>query len=55
MELTGTEERSFAGKVPNADSSAPASHLEQISSPYSGNGANSPQPYGPLINTPFRI
>ena len=55
MEFTGTEDRSFAGKVPKADSSAPASHLAQTSSPYSGNGANSPQPEGPLINTPVRV
>ena len=55
MEFTGTEDRSFAEKVPKADSSAPASHLAQTSSPYSGNGANSPHPDGPLINTPVRV
>ena len=55
MELTGTELRNFSGKVPNADSRAPASHFAQISSLYSGKGANSPQPDGPLINTPVRV
>jgi hypothetical protein len=54
MELTGTELLSFAGKVPNAASSAPASHLEQTSSSYSRKGANSPHPEGPPINDPVR-
>ena len=54
MELTGIELLNFAGKVPNAASSAPASHREQISSSYSEKGANYPHPEGPLINAPVR-
>ena len=55
MALTGMVLLTFVGKVPKAASSAPASHREQTSSSYSGNGANSPQPEVPLINTPVRI
>ena len=52
--LTGTRSRTGAGQPTVACSTAVASQAAASSSPYSGNGQNSPQPAGPAISIPSR-